>query len=651
MAASWGCALKKERQVSSVQGDTLPEITLKAVVLGLALAVVLGAANAYLGLLAGMTVSASIPAAVVSMAVLRLFKRSNILENNLVQTAASSGEALAAGVIFTLPALIILRTWDHFDYWQTTLLGGLGGMLGVLFAVPLRRALVVEAKLAFPEGVATARVLEVGDRGGAGVGLIAIGGALGALSKLGQAGLGLWTEGVGAACRVGNSVACVATGLAPALAAVGFIVGINIAVLVFLGGAANWFVAIPLLAPWQPAEPEVTAAKWAEEVWSTQTRYIGVGAMIVGGLWAIARMWPSLARGIASGVAAYRRSRSGAGGVPRTERDAPMQWVGVALAASVVPLFFVFRNVVGSTAVAALMAVIMLAAGFLFSAVAAYMAGIVGSSNNPISGVTISTVLTTALLLLALGVGGAAGPAAAVLIGSVVCCAASMSGDNLQDFKTGHIVGSTPWKQQVMEAAGALVPAFVMAPILALLLAAYGIGEKTLAHPKPLRAPQATLMASVARGVFAKDLPWAMVAVGAGVAVGVIALDESLRSRGSRFRTPVLAVAVGIYLPLELGAAIFLGGIVAWAASRQRAGEGTKGHHRGVLFAAGLITGEAILGILLAIPIVLNNGKNPLDLKRGPYALPGVLLVLLVLYVLYLIATRPSRTEAPDEDR
>lgn len=634
-----------------MQNSGLPEITVKAVVLGLLLAIVLGAANAYLGLLAGMTVSASIPAAVISMAVLRLFKRSNILENNLVQTAASSGEALAAGAIFTLPALIILGTWSSFNYWQTTVLAGLGSMLGVLFAVPLRRALIIEAKLAFPEGVATARVLEAGGRGGRGVGLIAAGSVLGALFKLGQAGLGLWTESVEFASRIGGSVAYFGAGLAPALVAVGFIVGINIAILVFLGGAANWFLAIPLLAPSHVAAPEASASEWAWMLWRTQTRYIGVGAMIVGGLWAVVRMWPSLAQGIASGMAAYRVHRSGGKATPRTERDVPMQWVGLALAASVVPLFFVFRSIVGSTPIAALMSVIMLLAGFVFSAVAAYMAGLVGSSNNPISGVTISTVLTTALLLLALGVGGKAGPAAAILIGSVVCCAAAMGGDNLQDFKTGHIVGSTPWKQQLMEAAGAVVPAFFIAPVLSLLLNAYGIGEPTPDRPTPLRAPQATLMAAVARGVFARDLPWTMVVAGGVAATAVIALDEVLRSRSSRFRTPVLAVAVGIYLPLELGVAIFTGGLMAWLAGRREASEDSPGRHRGVLFAAGLITGEALLGILLAIPIVLCAGKNPLNLKMRPIPWLGVLLAVAVLLALYLVATRHAQEEVSDENR
>ena len=625
----------------------LPEITVKAVVLGIVLSMVLAGANAYLGLLAGMTVSASIPAAVISMAVLRCFRRSNILENNIVQTAASAGESLAAGVIFTLPALIVLGTWTAFDYWQTTVIAGLGGLLGVLFTVPLRRALIVDAKLAFPEGVATAQVLEVGDRGGAGVGRIVAGGVLGAAFKLGQTGLRVWAGSLEGAWRVGGSVAYVGTSLAPALVAVGYIVGINIAILVFLGGALNWFVAIPVLAAHGPAPgADVEASAWAWRLWSTQTRYIGVGAMVVGGLWAVVRLWPSLMRGIGSGIAAYRQVRQqGATTVPRTERDAPMQWVAGVLAASVVPLFFVFQSVTGDAGIAAFMALVMLVAGFVFSAVASYMAGIVGSSNNPVSGVTIATILTSALLLAALGTGSATGPAAAILIGAVVCCAAAIGGDNLQDLKTGHLVGATPWKQQVMQAVGVVAAAFVVAPILSLLLEAYGIGAATAAHPEPLPAPQATLMASVARGVFARDLPWPMVWVGAGVAAAVISLDVVLELRHSTFRTPVLAVAVGIYLPLELGTAILLGGLVAWAAARvarSRVGQGGEPGSQGVLFAAGFITGEALLGILLAVPIVVNKGKNPLDLglAAGPRAWPGVVLLAVVMVALFATARR-----------
>ena len=624
---------------------SLPEITVKAVVLGMALSVLLAGANAYLGLLAGMTVSASIPAAVISMAALRLFRRSNVLENNIVQTAASAGESLAAGVIFTFPALVILKAWSGFDYWETTAIAGLGGLLGVLFTVPLRRALIVEAKLAFPEGVATARVLEVGNRGGADVRPLAVGGLLGAAYKFGQTGLRLWAGTFEAAGRVGSGLAYVGTSLAPALVGVGYIVGLNIAVLVFLGGALNWWVAIPILSAGGAADADAPAAEAAWALWSTQTRYIGVGAMVVGGLWAIVRLWPSLLRGIRSGVTAYRQLRlQGMTTLERTERDAPMHWVGLVVAASVVPLFFVFRHVTGDTGVSAFMAAVMLVAGFLFSAVASYMAGIVGSSNNPVSGVTIATILVSALLLLALGTGSATGPAAAILIGAVVCCAAAIGGDNLQDLKTGHLVGATPWKQQVMQGVGVLAAAFVVAPILSLLLEAYGIGEATAEHPEPLPAPQATLMASVAKGVFARDLPWTMMVVGMALAVAVIALDVVLERRKSGFRTPVLAVAVGLYLPLELGVAILAGGLIAWAARRWRTRRRTEetAAGGGVLFAAGLITGEALLGILLAVPIVIYGGKNPLDvgLAGGPPGWPGLILLVVVAAALYAVATR-----------
>ena len=646
---------------------SLPEITVKAVILGVVLSCVLAGANAYLGLLAGMTVSASIPAAVISMVVLRMFRRSNILENNIVQTAASAGESLAAGVIFTFPALVILGTWTEFDYWQVTVIAGLGGLLGVLFTVPLRRALIVESKLAFPEGQATAHVLKVARKAEAGIRYLFAGGLLGAIFKFGQSGLNLWRGSVEFAARAGaGSVAWVGVSLAPALAAVGYIVGVNIAVLVFLGGALNWFIAVPAAAAasdWplagegQPMPP----ADFAWKLWSTQTRYIGVGAMIVGGLWAVLRLWPSLSRGIRSGMAAYRKTRElGPAQVPRTERDAPIRWVGCVVVLSAVPLFFVFRSVVDSTAVAAVMAAVMLVAGFLFSAVASYMAGLVGSSNNPVSGVTIATILSSSLLLLALGTGGATGPAAAILIGAVVCCAAAIGGDNLQDLKTGHIVGATPWKQQVMQAVGVVAAAFVIAPILSLLLAAYGIGEVTEAHPQALPAPQATLMASVARGVFARDLPWRMIGIGVALAIVIIAADLVLQKRRSRFRMPVLAVAVGLYLPLELGAAIFAGGLVAWAGgslrrARSRTGRETvrpeespaAGRHQGVLLAAGLITGEALLGILLAIPIVLSKGKNPLAvyLPADAPGWPGALLLAAALTALFVVTARRARAE------
>ncbi len=623
-----------EHQPYIKSSTSLPEITVKSLILSVGLAIVLGAANAYLGLFAGITVSASIPAAVISMAVLRCFKNSNILENNIVQTAASAGESVSAGVIFTIPALVILGTWTRFNYWETAMIAGFGGFLGVLFTIPLRRSLIIETPLRFPEGVATAEVLKVGEGGGTGIRHIAAAGAIGAVFKLGEAGLRLWGGVVEQATYAGGTILYFGSNLSPALIGVGYIVGLNIAALVFIGGALNWFIAIPILASINGISPDQSAVSAAGVLWSTQTRYLGVGAMVVGGLWALVRLRTSLIQGIRSGAVAYRKARDGGmSRIARTEQDIPMQWVGIALALSVIPLYFIFNHITGQPGLSAFMAVIMLVAGFLFSAVAAYMAGLVGSSNNPISGVTIATILSSAILLLVfLGADNPIGPASAILIGSVVCCAAAMAGDNLQDLKAGHLLGATPYKQQIVQGVGVISAAAVIAPTLNLLLDAYGIGISTPLHPEPLAAPQATLMASVAQGVFQGGLPVGMVAIGMAIAVAVIALDLYLERKQSNFRTPVLALAVGIYLPLELSVPIFIGGLIAHWARRGR--EGTE--DRGVLFSAGLITGEALVGIAIAIPIVLFGRPDVLafwGVHEGN--VPGVLLLSVVGYLLY----------------
>lgn len=627
---------------------TLPEITIKALVLGIVLSLLLAGANAYLGLFAGITVSASIPAAVISMAVLRLFRQSNILENNIVQTAAASGEGLAAGAIFTLPALLILGTWTTFDYWTTTVIAGIGGALGVLFTIPLRRALIIEDPLKFPEGVATAEVLKVGERGGAGVGTIVAAAGAGALYKLGATGFKLWGEAITTARYAGSSVAYFAMNLSPALIGVGFIVGLNVAALIFIGGVMNWYVAIPWVAAHTAHPDGVAAADFATSLWKTQTRYIGVGAMIVGGIWALIKVRKSVIRGVRSGMAAYRQTRDGGPAILRTDRDTPMHWVGLALMALAIPLFFIFNQFTGIWWVAAAMALIMLVAGFLFSTVAAYMAGLVGSSNNPISGVTIATILTSALLLLAfLGSGNAKGPAAAVFIGAVVACAAAIGGENLQDLKAGRIVGATPYKQQIMQIVGAVSAAFVLAPVLTLIQKAYGIGVPTPEHAHPLAAPQATLMAAVAGGVFHGGLPWTFIGIGMGVAVVVVSFDLWLQARNAVFRTPVLAVAIGIYLPLQLSVAIFAGGVIAWLGGRflKRKSASAEAHatgeRNGLLFAAGLITGEALVGILLAIPIVASSNANVLAFwGEHDGVLPGIVLLAVVVYWLYRVATK-----------
>ncbi|MFQ5550356.1 MAG: OPT family oligopeptide transporter [Gemmatimonadales bacterium] len=645
---------------------TLPEITVKAVVLGLILSAVLAAANAYLGLFAGITVSASIPAAVISMAVLKLFAESNILENNIVQTSASAGESLAAGVIFTIPALIILGTWTEFNYLQTTLIAALGGVLGVMFTIPLRRALIVEQPLRFPEGVATAEVLKVGTTGGAGVKHIAWAALAGALFKLGDTGLLLWGGVLAKARFVGSSIAYIGTNLSPALIGVGYIVGLNIAVLIFIGGVINWLIAIPIVTAMDPSlvTPGTDAVTAAGQIWSSQTRYLGVGAMVVGGLWALISVRKSLVSGIRSGIEAYRRMKSGdADGAQRTDRDTPMQWVAIALAVSVVPLAIMFAMFTGSIGIGVLMAVIMAVAGFLFAAVAGYMAGLVGSSNNPISGVTIATILTSSLLLLALlGSQSLVGPAAAVLIGAVVACSAAIAGDNMQDLKAGHLLGATPYKQQIMQVVGVIAAAVVIAPVLTLLMEAYGIGIPTADHPNPLAAPQATLMAAVAGGVFQGGMPWNIIVAGMIIAVLIILLDLYLEKSGSGFRTPVLAVAVGIYLPFALSVASFLGGVIAWFVKRHQTGAvavlpekaaelqeaQASGDRNGLLFAAGLITGEALVGILLAIPIVIAGRADVLAFwgDRTGSNWPGVILLVVVMFALFRVASATTREAA-----
>lgn len=637
----------------------IPEITIKAILLGIILSMILAGANAYLGLFAGMTVSASIPAAVISMGILRLFRNHSILENNIVQTAASAGESLAAGVIFTIPALILMNVWPSFgfeQYWIITGIAATGGLVGVLFTIPLRRALILEEKLQFPEGVATAEVLKTGQGEGdkSGVMLMVWAALAGAALKLGAEFFKLWSGVASTAVRFKSTFFSFQFNLSPALISVGYIVGLNISLLVFGGGVLGRWVFLPIIAPgFMDQIPADVLGEGAESAvnWlhNNKVKYIGVGAMIVGGLWALINLRHSVSRGIKSGLEAVRVSRSGEQvEIPREEMDTPLTWVGIALLVSLVPILAIYMTVVHNFALSAFMAVIMLLAGFLFSAVAAYMAGLVGSSNNPISGVTIATVLSTSLLLFILHKGGVnVGPSAAIFIGAIVCSAAAIGGDNLQDLKTGHIVGATPWKQQIMQAIGVISGSVVMMPVLYMLHQRYGIG--TDAHLSPdlqgnaLEAPQASLMANIAEGVFEQNLPWDLIGIGALVAVIIIILDKQLEARKSEFRTPILAVAVGIYLPFHLSVPIFVGGLIAYLTSGKIRHDEKKMNQSGLLLASGLITGEALLGILLAVPMMLNefNGWSiPTEMAvfqdPGPWI--GILLTALVSYWIYRAA-------------
>ena len=637
-----------------------PQLTLRAVGLAIVLAMILAAANTYLGLFAGMTIASAIPAAVVSMAVLRLLGGGGILENNIVQTGASAGSSIASGVIFTIPALVILGFWQDFRYSWVLAIAGLGGLLGVLFSVPLRRALIVDQKLAFPEGQAAAEVLKAGENPSQGIRILGVGALGGAFAKLAAgSGLRLIPDTAASAGFAGKYLAFFGTNLSPALLSVGYIVGLNVGIVVLAGAMLSWNIAIPYyvanVLPHQAELAQAAAGLDPEDlaglIWSKQIRYLGVGAMLVGGIWALVSLRHSLLSGVRSGLAAARASAAGQT-IAHTEQDLPMKSVLLGILLFTLPLWALYQAIVGSLAVSLPMTIIMIITGFLFCSVSAYMAGLVGSSNNPVSGITIATILFSAVVLLVLmGKDSEAGPVAAIMIGAVVCCAACIAGDNLQDLKCGYIVGATPWRQQVMLGIGAASSALVMAPVLNLLAQAYGIGVPSEAHPNPLLAPQATLMASVSKGLFGGQLPWDMIAVGAVIGVGIIVLDEILKARGSSFRTPVLAVAVGIYLPLELMTPIFLGGLLAWVAERRlrrqglEAAEIERRHRKGLLFAAGMITGEALMGIAIAVPIVTSGSADVLALPSLWHF--GEWLGLVVLAVLAGLLFKTAMTADP----
>jgi putative OPT family oligopeptide transporter len=635
-----------------------PQLTVRAIILAVVLAAVLAAANAYLGLFAGLTIASAIPAAVVSMAVLRALGGGGILENNIVSTGASAGTSIASGVIFTMPALIFLGAWQTFEYWWVFAIAGLGGLLGLLFSVPLRRSLIVEQQMSFPEGVAAAEVLKAGDNPRQGAKVLAMGATAGALVKLAaESALRLIPDVAQWGTYAGKAIIYVGTNVSPALLGVGYIVGFNAAVVVLLGGVIAWNIGIPIYSTFfLDGNPDLAAAvaglpatDAAATIRAAQIRYLGVGAMLIGGVWTLFSIRTSILSGVRSGLAATRANVGVA--IAHAERDIPMKYVLIGIVAFTLPLAAFYQAIVGQFGVALTMTVIMIFAGFVFCSVSAYLAGLVGSSNNPVSGITICTILFAAVILAALlGRGNPAGPVATIMIGAVVCCAACIAGDNLQDLKAGHIIGASPWRQQLMLGVGAIASAAVMAPVLNLLLTAFGMGPASPLHPRSLQAAQATLMESVARGLFGGALPWAMVIAGIGVGAVIITCDEILKARGAKFRMPVLAAAVGIYLPLDLSVPIFIGGWLALLAERHFLKNGVakeeleRRGQRGMLFAAGLITGESLMGVLIAIPIVVAKRGDvltlPTSLQFGGWL--GLAILAAMAWWLYRTATSPD---------
>ncbi len=603
---------EKEPYIASSR--TTRELNLRTIFFGFITAMLLCASNAYLGLFAGMTVSASIPAAVLGMAILKMFRNGTILECNGIQTAASAGEALAAGAIFTLPALLLMGFWTEFDFWQTFFITLSGGVIGVCFSIPLRQSLVVEEKLKYPEGIATAEVLITGFEGSKAVKFLLWGGIFGALLKFSQGGLKIVAPLLERAVIYKSKFLYFGIDFSPALIAVGFIVGLNVSAVMFAGAVISWWIAIPISISGMDIAPNTSIIDLGYEVWDSQIRYLGVGVMIVGGLWTLLKLRNSIITSARQGFQALINPRKTQGRTKRTEKDLSMAIIFKIIVLVMIPSLIFFYGVVQNVGAAIIIGAMLLVVGFLFSAVAGYMAGVVGSSNNPISAITIATMLLASFLLLAyMGSGDMRGPAAAILIGSVVCCAAAISGDNLQDLKAGHILGATPWRQQIMQFVGVIAASLVIAPVLNLLHTAYTVGSKELS------APQATLMKNVVEGVFGGKLPWNMIFWGGIIGIATIALDEYLQKTKASWRIPVLALAIGIYLPFELDSAIFLGGLIAYFASKAKV-KGKKNKRdpkAGILLASGLITGETLMGIFLAVPVAIYGSTKVFAIEHS----------------------------------
>src|SRR3990167_4324862 len=626
----------------------LPEITFRAVVLGVILTIVLAAANAYLGLKVGITVSASIPSAVISMGILRFFKHSNVLENNMVQLMASVGEALTAGIAFILPALIILHVWDRFNYWQTATTALLGGILGVLFTIPLRRALLQDKTLRYPEGIAIGNVLKASaNREKGDLRSLVTGGAVGATISLFQAGFQILSDTFQLWVRTGSTIVGFGLGFSPALIAAGYIVGVNVGLSLLVGIVIGWFVGVPVLTLYYGIPDADTVTKMAIMIWRAHIRYIGIGTMLIGGLWTLVTLFKPVMQSMATSFKTLRQIRLGEQPTMlRTERDIPIHYVFIATLLLLIPIFFLIAyTIIPSNLpitnqfrffLSGFSTIYILVGGFIFCSIMAYFAGLVGSTNSPVSGLLVSALLVISLVFMAFfstqtGLGSEEVKAtlgAVVAIGSMVVIGAALSiaNDTMQDLKVGDIVGATPWKQQVMLILGVVVAAFIIPPILQLLYNAYGIGgvfpREGMDPTQMLAAPQAGMMATVAKGAFSHQLEWSMIGTGALIAVICIVIDEVLKKNYGT-RLPVLAVGLGIYLPLDSSVPVVIGGVLAYLIQHRLNKIYHRGHakdevklnahrHRGLLLACGIVAGASLMGVLLAIPFAWMESADAL---------------------------------------
>lgn len=611
-----------------------PEFTATSIIIGVLLAVIFGAANAYLGLRVGMTVSASIPAAVISMGVIRvIMKKDSILESNMVQTIGSAGESLAAGAIFTLPALFLWANEGKTEapnLLTISLIALVGGVLGVLFMIPLRNALIVKEHgvLPYPEGTACAEVLLAGEEGGASAKTVFAGMGLSAVFKFVTDGLKVVPGVVTAPIK--SLRTAFSAEVYPALLGVGYICGIKIASYMFAGAILGWFVLIPVIAifggpttmyPGDVPIAQMYAEGGADAIWGSYIRYIGAGAVAAGGIISLIKSLPLILttfkdslKGLKGGTKAGSR---------RTEQDLDMR---IVLGGSLALILAIW--LLPAIPVSLIGALLIVVFGFFFATVSSRMVGLVGSSNNPVSGMAIATLLFSTLVLKVTGNTGVSGMIGAISIGSVICIVAAMAGDTSQDLKTGYILGATPKKQQIGELLGAVVAAFTIGGVLLLLNSAWGFGTTELA------APQATLMKMITEGVMNGNLPWPLVFIGVFAAVVAEILG-----------IPVLPVAIGLYLPLELSATIMIGGVTRWIVDKKSAD--TNGEASGgVLFCSGLIAGEGLVGILLAVLAVIGVAdKINLSGAINTGTMGGIALLAIMIACVFIFAMPKKKDE------
>lgn len=603
-----------------------PELTVTSIIMGILLAIVFGAANAYLGLRVGMTVSASIPAAVMAMGVVRVvMKKNSILESNVVQTIGSAGESVAAGAIFTLPALFLWAAEEVMetpDIVEITLIAMIGGVLGVLFMVPLRNALIVKEHgiLPYPEGQACAEVLLAGEEGGANASTVFSGMGIAAGFKFIIDGLKAVPSEVSLSFK--GFAGEIGTQIYPAVMSVGYICGPKISSYMFAGGLVSWMVLIPLIVlfggesilyPGTETIAEIFAAEGASGIWGSYIRYIGAGALAAGGIISLIKALPLIIRTFADAVKSMKNGL-GSESMLRTERDMNMSVILVLIVALTVAIWLL-----PAIPVTLLGAVIVVIFGFFFATVSSRMVGLVGSSNNPVSGMAIATLLVTTIILKATGDTGAHGMQGAIAIGSIICIVAAIAGDTSQDLKTGYLLGATPKKQQYGELIGVIVSALVIGGVLYLLDSAWGFGSEELG------APQAMLMKMIIEGVMGGNLPWGLVFTGAVLAIVIELLG-----------IPVLPFAIGVYLPVQLNACVMVGGVIRLIFDKMKRDDKEEVVTDGILYCSGMIAGEGLVGILLAIFAVLGI-DCALDLGMPTGVSEGLSLVVFALMILCML--------------